>query len=92
MYICSLLTSIIHLQQSAEGNVSASEKSKEDALFEESLKTLVLFRVCIARTVNFTELAPSTHTLKVQEHQSAGVGIELKVYFSICFNNGQTFH
>jgi hypothetical protein len=90
----------MHFQQSSAGIVSASEQSKDDTLFEEGLKTLVLFRVCIARTVHFTELAPSKHSelvvsaasLKVQEHQSAGVGIELKVYFSICFNNGQTFH
>jgi len=76
---------MIHLQQSSAVNVS--EITKDDNLYEEMLKTRVLFRVCIARTVHYSELAPakrsesvvSATSLKVQGHQSAGVGIEFKI-------------
>jgi len=67
--------------------VNVSEITKDDNLYEEMLKTRVLFRVCIARTVHYSELAPakrsesvvSATSLKVQGHQSAGVGIEFKI-------------
>jgi len=74
--------------------VNVSEITKDDNLYEEMLKTRVLFRVCIARTVHYSELAPakrsesvvSATSLKVQGHQSAGVGIEFKVVSDLIVN------
>ena len=65
-----------------------AETSKDEYLYEDMLKNRVLFRACIARTLHFSELAPakrseqvvSASSLKIHGHQSAGVGIEFKVF------------
>jgi hypothetical protein len=83
----------MYFQQTSAESVPVTVRFKGDSSYEEMLKNRVLYRVSIARTIHFSELAPqkrsetvvSATSLKVHEHKSAGIGIEFKVCTSKVF-------
>jgi hypothetical protein len=78
----------MYFQQTSAGTVS--DRFQQTGSYEEVLKNRVLYRVCIARTQQISEIAPSKRnetvvsatSLKVRGHQ-AGVGIEFKVCINL---------
>ncbi len=83
----------MYFQQTSADSEPATDRFKGGSSYEEMLKNRVLYRVSIARTIHFSELAPpkrsetvvSAASLKVHEHKSAGIGIEFKVCTSKVF-------
>jgi hypothetical protein len=78
----------MYFQQTSAGTVS--DRFQQASSYEEVLKNRVLYRVCIARTLPVSEIAPSKRnetvvsatSLKVHGPQ-AGVGIEFKVCINL---------